>query len=145
MTKEALLPPTEAAAPTRAAIPLSPLSVTSSKSTSSFALVATSPFVRIFHHIVDTTTDRPLSEVTVGISSITRGISDSNDIKTMHVTYQTPQNTLPISTSDEVESGLSFLGPFGEAVGSTTDVSLTTSRDCNSYSIAGLNSMVSAD
>ena len=44
-----------------------------------------------------------------------------------------PKNTLPISTSGEVESGLNFLGQFVEAVGSTTDVTLPTSRDCNSF------------
>lgn len=72
--KKTLLTPTEAALPLQLSL-YPPSQYTSSKSILSFALVATSPFVRIFNHIDDTTTNRPLAEVTPGINSVTRGIS----------------------------------------------------------------------
>lgn len=67
--------------------------------------------------------------MTEGIGGTTRGFSDNVDTDTWHITQQTPHTTSPSSTSGQVESDLRFLEPSGEAIGSSSDVSSTTSSE----------------
>lgn len=63
----------------------------------------------------------------------TRGFSDKEDTEIWHFTHQSPHATLPSSTSGKVESELRFIGPSGEAVGTSSDVSSPTSSEVTHF------------
>lgn len=70
-----------------------------------------------------------MEQVTEGVGGTTRGFSEDEITKPWNVTDETPNTTLPSSTSGQVDSVLRFLEPSGEAVGSASDVSSTTSSE----------------
>ncbi|XP_044066234.1 plexin-B1-like isoform X2 [Siniperca chuatsi] len=131
--------PTKTPTPTTAAVPLTTTTVTlpttpNAESTSPLTLATTSPFVRIFTqattiHTDVTTTSGSLSDVEGTTEVTTRGFSEDEETEILNITDETPHTTLTSSTSGQVDSDLRFLEPSGEAVGSSFDVSSTTSSE----------------
>ena len=66
---------------------------------------------------------------TDAVGGTTRGFSEDEITEPWNVTDETPNTTLPSSTSGQADSVLRFLEPSGEAVGSASDVSSTTSSE----------------
>uniref|UniRef100_A0A671U349 Plexin-B1 n=1 Tax=Sparus aurata TaxID=8175 RepID=A0A671U349_SPAAU len=142
MTTTTQPPPTVTPTPTTAAVPSTVTTVIPSTSpnaelTSPPIPDATSPFVRIITQATTIHTDvttagglfADLEQVTEGVGGTTRGFSEDEITKPWNVTDETPNTTLPSSTSGQVDSVLRFLEPSGEAVGSASDVSSTTSSE----------------
>ncbi|XP_071331633.1 plexin-B1 [Trachinotus anak] len=134
------LPPTEMPSPTTAAAPLTPTTVTPpttppAESTAPFTLPTTSSFIRTQAttiHTDATTVDGSFTDVegtTEGNGATTRGFSEDEDTDTLNITDETLRTTLPSSTSGQVDSDLRFLELSGETVGSSSDVSSTSSSE----------------
>uniref|UniRef100_A0A671U5W7 Plexin b1a n=1 Tax=Sparus aurata TaxID=8175 RepID=A0A671U5W7_SPAAU len=134
MTTTTQPPPTVTPTPTTAAVPSTVTTVIPSTSpnaelTSPPIPDATSPFVRIITQATTIHTDvttagglfADLEQVTEGVGGTTRGFSEDEITKPWNVTDETPNTTLPSSTSGQVDSVLRFLEPSGEAVGSASD------------------------
>ncbi|XP_076597731.1 plexin-B1 isoform X1 [Chaetodon auriga] len=135
-------PPTVTPTPNTAAGPSTTTTVTppttpNAESTSPLSSAKTSPFARIFtqaatiHTDVTTTGGPPsdMEEVTEGLSGSTRGFSADEDTETWNDTAEAPHATLRSTTSGQVDSDLRFVEPSGEAVGSSSEVSSTTSSE----------------
>ncbi|XP_023154681.2 plexin-B1-like [Amphiprion ocellaris] len=131
-------PPTETSAPTTTAVPSTTTTVTppttpKAEPTTPITLTTTHPFVRIstqattIHTDVTTTGLSDVEGITKGTGGTTRGLS--KDEATLNITEGTPHITLPSSTSGQVNSLLRFLEPSGEAVGSSSEISSTTSKE----------------
>ncbi|KAM6982886.1 plexin-B1 [Tautogolabrus adspersus] len=131
-------PPTETPPPTTTAVP--PTTTTTvttpttpnAEPTSLLTLATTSPFVQLLgqattiHADVTTNEESPfyVEETTEGNNGTTRGPLKENVTKTWDIS---PHTTLPSSTRGHVDPELRFIEPSGEAVGSSSDVSSTTS------------------
>uniref|UniRef100_A0A8D0DBF8 Plexin-B1 n=1 Tax=Sander lucioperca TaxID=283035 RepID=A0A8D0DBF8_SANLU len=135
-------PPTETPTPTTAAVPststtVTPPTTSNAESTSPLTLATTSPLVMIFsqattiHTNVTTTSGSPpdVEGTTEGNAGTTIGFSEDEVTETLNSTDKTPHTTLPSSTSGMLDPDLRFLGPSGEALGSSSDVSSTTSSE----------------
>ncbi|KAF3696546.1 Plexin-B1 Semaphorin receptor SEP Precursor [Channa argus] len=132
------LPPTETPTPTTAAAPSSAPTTTVmlpstpyAESTAPLTLASTSPFVNIFPQTT-TNSGGSLPEedgMTEEDGGTTRGYSAEEDPDTPNSTNETPYTTLPSSTSGQADSDLRFSEPSGEVMGSSSDVSSTTSSD----------------
>uniref|UniRef100_A0A3B4XE49 Plexin-B1 n=1 Tax=Seriola lalandi dorsalis TaxID=1841481 RepID=A0A3B4XE49_SERLL len=133
-------PPTEIPTPSTAAAlstatTVTPNTTPNAESTAPLTLPTTSPFVRTQATTVHTdviTVDGSLSDAertTEGNGATTRGFSEGDDTDTLNITDETLHTTLPSSTSGQVDSDLRFLDLSGEAVGSSSDVSSTTSSE----------------
>ncbi|XP_075951524.1 plexin-B1 [Anarhichas minor] len=126
---------TETPTPTTAAVPLTSTAVTppttpTTKPTSPLTLAATSPFVGIFSQATTTHTDAPTtSEGTTEGNGGIASFSEDEETESWNITDKTPHTTLPSSTSEKVDRDVGFLEPSGEALGSSSDVSPTTSRE----------------
>ncbi|XP_073327289.1 plexin-B1 [Pagrus major] len=142
MTPTTQPPPTVTPTPTTAAAPSTATTVIPSTSpnaelTSPPTPDTTSPFVRIITQATTIHTDvttvgglvADVEQVTEGVGGTTRGFSEDEITKPWNVTDKTPNTTLPSSTSDQVDSVFRFLEPSGEVVGSSSDVSSTTSSE----------------
>uniref|UniRef100_A0A671U1X0 Plexin-B1 n=1 Tax=Sparus aurata TaxID=8175 RepID=A0A671U1X0_SPAAU len=127
MTTTTQPPPTVTPTPTTAAVPSTVTTVIPSTSpnaelTSPPIPDATSPFVRIITQATTIHTDvttagglfADLEQVTEGVGGTTRGFSEDEITKPWNVTDETPNTTLPSSTSGQVDSVLRFLEPSGE-------------------------------
>ncbi|XP_059189310.1 plexin-B1 [Centropristis striata] len=129
--------PTETPPPTTAAAPSTSTAVTPPATTTSpLTLASTSPFVRTFsqatttHTNVTTTTSGALPDAEgTTESSTTRAVSQEN--KTLNITDGAPHTTLPSSTSAPVVPILRLLEPSGDTLGSSSDVSSTTSSQAS--------------
>ncbi|XP_071755490.2 plexin-B1 [Centroberyx gerrardi] len=141
-------PPTEPPAPTIAAVP-STVSVTASVtppttpeptavSTSPPPLARTSPFVSFStqattaHLEVTTDGGKAATEGDGGATTAAAGDARGGDDlvtepESLDVFEEFPLTTLPSSTSGQADPDLGLLEPSGEAVGSSSDVSSTTS------------------
>ncbi|XP_049436709.1 plexin-B1 isoform X1 [Epinephelus fuscoguttatus] len=135
-------PPTKTPPPTTTADPptsstVTPSTTLNTTSTSPLTLDTTAPSDRIFSqattiHTDVATTNRSLPDVermTEGDGGTTRGFSEEEETVTLSITVETPYTTLPSNTSGQVDSDLRFLEPLVETVGSSTDVSSTTSSE----------------
>ncbi|KAM4563998.1 plexin-B1 isoform 2-T2 [Odontesthes bonariensis] len=133
-------PPTETSAPTTAAVPsltttVIPPTTPYAESTTPATFSTTSLFVRISTqatttHTNVTTTEGSLSDLegmTKGAGATTS--DSSKDADTLYITDEPPHTTFPSSTSGLADSLLGVFEPSGEAVGSFSEISSTTSSE----------------
>ncbi|XP_035499812.2 plexin-B1-like isoform X1 [Scophthalmus maximus] len=126
--------PTTAAALSTATTVIPPTSP-DAEYTSTVTLATTSPFVSTqvtAVHTDVTTANASLSDVetaTDGIGATTRGFSEDAGTRTSNITVEYLHTTLPSSTSGQADPALRFSEMSGEAVGSSSDVSSTTSSE----------------
>uniref|UniRef100_A0A3Q3EXM4 Plexin b1a n=1 Tax=Labrus bergylta TaxID=56723 RepID=A0A3Q3EXM4_9LABR len=135
-------PPTETPTPTTTAVPPTTTITTATTPTSPNAeptslltLATTSPLVQLLgqsttiHPDVTTNAGSPfyVEETTEGNNGTTRGLLKENVTETWDISDKVPQTTLPSSTRGQVDPELRFIEPSGEAAGSSSDVSSTTS------------------
>ncbi|XP_008302037.1 plexin-B1-like isoform X2 [Stegastes partitus] len=131
-------PPTEKSAPTTTAVPSTTTTVTPPTTphvepTTPITLATTPPFVGIPTQAATVRADvtaTGLSDaegITKGTGGTTRGFPKHED--TLNITDETQHITLPSSTSAQPDSLLRFLEPSGEATGSSSEMSTTTSRE----------------
>ncbi|XP_063740982.1 plexin-B1-like isoform X2 [Eleginops maclovinus] len=124
-------PPAETPTPTTAAVLTTSTTVTppttlQAESTSPLTLATTSPFVRVFSQA--TTTHTPITGGWGATDGSTTGaFLEDDEAETLNITDETPQTTLPSSTSGYVDSNVGYLEPSEEAAYS--DVSSTSSSD----------------
>ncbi|XP_070695230.1 plexin-B1 [Pempheris klunzingeri] len=130
-------PTTTTAAVTSASTTVTPPTTPNAESSSPLTLATTSPFVRILTQGTTiqtdvTTTGGSLSNeegTTEGISGTTGGFLEDDETETVDITEETPHPTLPGSTSGLADSDLRFLEPADETLGSSSDLSSTTSSE----------------
>ncbi|XP_040903778.1 plexin-B1 [Toxotes jaculatrix] len=134
------LPPTEIPTPTTAAAlstatTVTPPTTPNAESTAPLTLATTSPFVRTQAttvHTDVTAVDGSFSDVertTEGNGATTQGFSEDEDADTLNITDEPLLTTLRSSTSVQVDSDLRVLELSGETMGSSSDVSSTTSSE----------------
>ncbi|KAF7210351.1 plexin-B1 isoform X1 [Nothobranchius furzeri] len=134
-------PLTEASAPATTAVPTSTTTVTPPTSphaepTMPATLSTTSPFVRISPQAStthpDATTDgRPydVEETTAEAGAAISGSFEDEDPGIFNITEEITHTTLPSTTSGHLDTLLRFLEPSGEAMGSSFEMSSTTSSE----------------
>ncbi|XP_068453440.1 plexin-B1 [Clinocottus analis] len=128
-------PPTETPTRTTAAVPLTsttvmPPTAPTASPTSPLTLATTSPFVGSFSQAATAPTDVPATgegttEGNGGIASF----SEAEEEEGLTITDKTLNTTLPSSTSKKVDHDPGFVELSGEAFGSSSNASTTTSGE----------------
>ncbi|XP_017266871.1 plexin-B1 isoform X1 [Kryptolebias marmoratus] len=127
-------PPTETSAPTTTAVPSTTTTATTPttpnvESTTPATLSTTTPFVRTSTQASTTHTDANPTGVERTTKVALSGSSEDEDLNSLNITVENTHTALPNSTSGQVDLQLGVLKPSGEATGSSSEISSTTSSE----------------